>query len=203
MIRKFFIPILLLGLTVAQYPADSLYVNSKNSILQKILLYPITQWQRLSYNETYLNCQFAPSCSNYGAQAIHTHGAIKGIFMASDRIVRCNPNAFQSHRKMNGQFNNDGRLFDPIQYSPIGYSTQSPIVAAGLSMIVPGLGRAYAGRPIDGVYGFLLSAMAIRASVVSIKNKSAMAPFFAGMAITFYGGEIYGAYRTTNKRGIK
>jgi putative component of membrane protein insertase Oxa1/YidC/SpoIIIJ protein YidD len=104
MIRKFFIPILLLGLTVAQYPADSLYVNSKNSILQKILLYPITQWQRLSYNETYLNCQFAPSCSNYGAQAIHTHGAIKGIFMASDRIVRCNPNAFQSHRKMNGQF---------------------------------------------------------------------------------------------------
>ncbi|MBT3662894.1 MAG: membrane protein insertion efficiency factor YidD [Candidatus Marinimicrobia bacterium] len=197
MIRKIFIPILLLGLTVAQYPADSLYVNSKNSIFQKILLYPITQWQRLSYNETYLNCQFAPSCSNYGAQAIHTHGAIKGIFMASDRIVRCNPNAFQSHQKINGQFYNDGRLFDPIQYSSIGYSKQSPIVAAGLSMIVPGLGRAYAGRPIDGVYGFLLSAMAIRASVVSIKNKSAMTPFYAGMAITFYGGEIYGAYRTT------
>ncbi|MDP6201150.1 MAG: membrane protein insertion efficiency factor YidD [Candidatus Marinimicrobia bacterium] len=196
MIRKFFIPILLLGLTVAQYPADSLYVNSKNSILQKILLYPITQWQRLSYNETYLNCQFAPSCSNYGAQAIHTHGAIKGIFMASDRIIRCNPNAFQSHQKMGGQFHKDGRLFDPIKYSHTIHSTKSPIVAAGLSMVIPGLGRAYAGRPIDGFYGFLLSAMAIRAGAISVKNKNVFAPLYVGMAITFYGGETYGAYRT-------
>ncbi len=196
MIRKFFIPILLLGLTVAQYPADSLYVNSKNSIFQKILLYPITQWQRLSYNETYLNCQFAPSCSNYGAQAIHTHGAIKGIFMASDRIIRCNPNAFQSHQKMGGQFHKDGRLFDPIKYSHTIHSTKSPIVAAGLSMVIPGLGRAYAGRPIDGFYGFLLSAMAIRAGAISVKNKNVFAPLYVGMAITFYGGETYGAYRT-------
>lgn len=180
----------------AQYPADSLYANPNNSGLQKIFLYPIVKWQRLSYNETNLNCQFAPSCSNYGAQAIHTHGAVKGIFMTSDRIIRCNPNAFKSHKNMNGQFFDDGRLFDPLQYSPSLHSSKSPWVAAGLSMVVPGLGRAYAGRPIDGLYGFLLSAMAIRAGVISIKNKSVFAPLYVGMAVTFYGGEIYGAYRT-------
>ena len=164
--------------------------------MQKIFLYPIVKWQRLSYNETNLNCQFAPSCSNYGAQTIHTHGGIKGIFMASDRIIRCNPNAFQSHQKMGGQFHKDGRLFDPIKYSHTIHSTKSPIVAAGLSMVIPGLGRAYAGRPIDGFYGFLLSAMAIRAGAISVKNKNVFAPLYVGIAITFYGGETYGAYRT-------
>jgi hypothetical protein len=116
--------------------------------------------------------------------------------MASDRIIRCNPNAFQSHQKMGGQFHKDGRLFDPIKYSHTIHSTKSPIVAAGLSMVIPGLGRAYAGRPIDGFYGFLLSAMAIRAGAISVKNKNVFAPLYVGMAITFYGGEMYGAYRT-------
>jgi hypothetical protein len=63
-------------------------------------------------------------------------------------------------------------------------------------MVIPGLGRAYAGRPIDGFYGFLLSAMAIRAGTISVKNKNVFAPLYVGMAITFYGGEMYGAYRT-------
>ena len=196
MIHNIFILILLTGCSFAQYPADSLYADPNNSVIQKIFLYPIVKWQRLSYNETNLNCQFAPSCSNYGAQTIHTHGGIKGIFMASDRIIRCNPNAFQSHQKMGGQFHKDGRLFDPIKYSHTIHSTKSPIVAAGLSMVIPGLGRAYAGRPIDGFYGFLLSAMAIRAGAISVKNKNVFAPLYVGMAITFYGGETYGAYRT-------
>jgi putative component of membrane protein insertase Oxa1/YidC/SpoIIIJ protein YidD len=181
----------------AQHPADSLFKAPDTSPLQKIFLYPIAKWQRFSYNETTLNCQFAPSCSNYGAQAIHNHGVAKGLFMTSDRIIRCNNNAYNYQRKMEGRYHSDGRLIDPIQLRPTGKSSKSPILAAGLSIVIPGLGRAYGGRPMDGFYGFLLSALSISATYKSIKRESVFLPIYAGMSAIIYGGEIYGAYRTT------
>jgi len=36
-------------------------------------------------------CRFYPSCSQYVYQAIYKHGAIKGSFMATWRVLRCNP----------------------------------------------------------------------------------------------------------------
>lgn len=36
-------------------------------------------------------CRFYPSCSHYGYQAIYKYGAIKGLFMAIWRVLRCNP----------------------------------------------------------------------------------------------------------------
>jgi putative membrane protein insertion efficiency factor len=36
-------------------------------------------------------CRFYPSCSHYGYQAIYKHGAFKGLFMATWRVLRCNP----------------------------------------------------------------------------------------------------------------
>ncbi len=36
-------------------------------------------------------CRFYPSCSHYGYQAIYRYGAIKGLFMAVWRVLRCNP----------------------------------------------------------------------------------------------------------------
>jgi len=36
-------------------------------------------------------CRFQPSCSEYGKQAIMKYGIIKGGFMTSWRILRCNP----------------------------------------------------------------------------------------------------------------
>jgi putative membrane protein insertion efficiency factor len=37
------------------------------------------------------NCRFVPGCSDYAAEALHTHGALRGAWLASRRIVRCNP----------------------------------------------------------------------------------------------------------------
>ncbi|HPC46543.1 MAG TPA: membrane protein insertion efficiency factor YidD [Deltaproteobacteria bacterium] len=37
------------------------------------------------------SCRFHPTCSEYAAQAVHVHGAAKGILMAVWRILRCNP----------------------------------------------------------------------------------------------------------------
>ncbi len=36
-------------------------------------------------------CRFQPTCSEYGKQAIMKYGIIRGGFMASWRILRCNP----------------------------------------------------------------------------------------------------------------
>jgi putative membrane protein insertion efficiency factor len=36
-------------------------------------------------------CRFYPSCSHYGYQAIFKFGALKGLFLATRRILRCNP----------------------------------------------------------------------------------------------------------------
>ena len=37
------------------------------------------------------NCRFSPSCSQYGIEAIRTHGCVKGLLLTAWRIARCNP----------------------------------------------------------------------------------------------------------------
>jgi len=36
-------------------------------------------------------CRFTPSCSVYAIEALETHGAAAGAYLAARRIVRCNP----------------------------------------------------------------------------------------------------------------
>lgn len=36
-------------------------------------------------------CRFAPSCSEYGLQAVRYHGALRGGWLALKRIFRCHP----------------------------------------------------------------------------------------------------------------
>ncbi len=36
-------------------------------------------------------CRFDPTCSQYGLDAITTHGAAKGLCLTTRRIVRCRP----------------------------------------------------------------------------------------------------------------
>jgi putative membrane protein insertion efficiency factor len=36
-------------------------------------------------------CRFHPSCSVYAMEAIESHGAVRGSWLAIKRIVRCNP----------------------------------------------------------------------------------------------------------------
>lgn len=37
------------------------------------------------------SCRFYPTCSNYGLEAIETHGAMKGSWLAVRRISKCHP----------------------------------------------------------------------------------------------------------------
>lgn len=37
------------------------------------------------------NCRFEPTCSRYAQEAIGTHGALKGSWLAVKRICKCHP----------------------------------------------------------------------------------------------------------------
>ncbi|MBV8666264.1 MAG: membrane protein insertion efficiency factor YidD [Burkholderiaceae bacterium] len=36
-------------------------------------------------------CRFYPTCSNYAVEALHTHGALKGFWLALVRVSKCHP----------------------------------------------------------------------------------------------------------------
>lgn len=36
-------------------------------------------------------CRFYPNCSQYGVEALHKHGAIKGCFLIIRRLAKCHP----------------------------------------------------------------------------------------------------------------
>ncbi|WP_235068873.1 membrane protein insertion efficiency factor YidD [Turicibacter sp. TJ11] len=51
----------------------------------------------IRFYQTYISplstpsCRYIPTCSHYAIEAIETHGALKGGFLAFKRLLRCNP----------------------------------------------------------------------------------------------------------------
>ena len=37
------------------------------------------------------HCRFVPSCSEYAIEALRTHGAVRGAYLAVRRLLRCQP----------------------------------------------------------------------------------------------------------------
>ncbi len=56
----------------------------------KLLLTALTRSYQLFSSAFAPRCKYYPSCSNYALTAITRHG-LKGIAMASYRILRCHP----------------------------------------------------------------------------------------------------------------
>ncbi len=182
----------------SKYPADSALTSPNASIFEKTAILPIAVWQRISHNTKFLNCQFYPSCSQYGAIAIKENGVLKGLPMTADRIIRCNPSAYFNHIHIRGEFHKgDYRLVDhPQSEREISY-TKSPVLAGLLSAFIPGAGRVYAGRWFDGLMGFFMVYLTATSAYESSKRENSLSKIFTySLAGIFYTGEIYGAYRS-------
>ena len=179
------------------YPADSLIKSNEISLIKRIGILPISLWQRISYNSSFFDCQFYPSCSNYGAISLKKYGLIKGGIITSDRITRCNPYAFDYHMKLGYVFKDyDGRLIDPVVKTAMKSHKKSPYFASVLS-IIPGLGRIYLGRAGDGFIGFINTYLTGTTAYYSKKNNRPIVSTVFGIAFFYvYFGEIYGAWRT-------
>ena len=43
------------------------------------------------------SCRHYPTCSQYCAEALKTHGLIRGLYLASKRILRCRPGGTEGY----------------------------------------------------------------------------------------------------------
>jgi putative membrane protein insertion efficiency factor len=59
--------------------------------MKGILLALIRGYQYLLRPLLGANCRFAPSCSDYAAEAVTKRGALKGTLLAIRRVLRCHP----------------------------------------------------------------------------------------------------------------
>ncbi|HVA70582.1 MAG TPA: membrane protein insertion efficiency factor YidD [Acidimicrobiales bacterium] len=56
----------------------------------RVLLGLISTYQYLRAGRV-APCRFYPSCSNYAAESVATHGSVKGSWLALRRVLRCRP----------------------------------------------------------------------------------------------------------------
>jgi putative membrane protein insertion efficiency factor len=61
------------------------------SPLSRLLVAVLGWYSRFLSPLLLAHCRYYPSCSRYAAQAITSHGAIKGSVLAVRRIARCHP----------------------------------------------------------------------------------------------------------------
>jgi uncharacterized protein len=55
------------------------------------LVAPIRVYQLLISPLFPQRCKYYPSCSQYAVEAIRVHGPLRGLAMATWRLLRCNP----------------------------------------------------------------------------------------------------------------
>jgi len=60
-------------------------------ILVFILIIPVRIYQIFLSPWLPNSCRFTPTCSQYAIEALKVHGPFKGLWLATWRILRCNP----------------------------------------------------------------------------------------------------------------
>jgi uncharacterized protein len=60
-------------------------------VVRALIVWPIKIYQYVLSPYLGACCRFYPSCSHYAIQAVHHHGALKGLWLAVKRIMRCHP----------------------------------------------------------------------------------------------------------------
>ncbi len=66
-------------------------VGPMSGLITAALVAPIRFYQRFISAGLPARCRFAPTCSAYAVEALQVHGPVKGLVLASWRLLRCNP----------------------------------------------------------------------------------------------------------------
>ena len=111
--------------------------------------------------------------------------------MGADRLVRCNPFAFEYQlRDQPKPFHIDGRLLDPV---PIVDEFFPRIELLPLA-IIPGLSRVRAGRPGDGLISiFMITSLGASAHKLYSEGKQIRGGILGLFSLLFWFSDIYSA----------
>jgi len=60
-------------------------------LLIGLLMVPVYFYKYVISPMTPASCRHIPSCSEYALEALKVHGPLKGIYMATRRILKCHP----------------------------------------------------------------------------------------------------------------
>lgn len=66
-------------------------LQSITDVPSAILLFGLRLYKRMLSPLFLPACRYVPTCSEYAAEAIERHGAVRGSLMAAWRLLRCNP----------------------------------------------------------------------------------------------------------------
>lgn len=92
--------------------------------------------------------------------------------------------------------------FDPLVKIVKNEKLKRPGLAAGLSTIVPGLGKIYAKDYKDGIVSFVFVSLSAWQSYRGFEKrgtKSVYGYIYGGLTLAFYSGNIFGAYKSAKK----
>lgn len=64
--------------------------RSDAGLLARVIQAPIRAYQR-AFSGRPSPCRYQPSCSTYALEALGTHGALRGSWLALRRVARCHP----------------------------------------------------------------------------------------------------------------
>lgn len=60
-------------------------------LLRRVAVLPIRGYQRVISPLLGPRCRYYPTCSEYAVQAVERFGILRGLVLATWRVLRCNP----------------------------------------------------------------------------------------------------------------
>ncbi len=60
-------------------------------MFRRLFVVPIRVYRRFVSPSLPHACRFYPSCSQYAIDAVETHGAARGVWLAVKRLAKCQP----------------------------------------------------------------------------------------------------------------
>ena len=61
------------------------------SAIRGVVLVPIRFYRRVLSPALPARCKYHPTCSQYAVEAIRRYGVLRGVVLATWRLLRCNP----------------------------------------------------------------------------------------------------------------